>query len=148
MKIVVRSSSLLLAFVAILSNARAGRGRAALQRGVVGRLRIGMSLKELLHYAQPARMDHSDGNTVTLLVDKESTNAPALSAYISDGSISQFQVFSDKFRTDIGIGVGSSLEELRSCYDISRAGTDFAYVESLKMRFEIREGKIGSILVS
>ena len=148
MKIIVRSSSLLLTFVAIVSNAKLGRVEAALRRGIVGRLHIGMSLKELLQDAQPATVDHSDEKTVKLYLDPKKENPPALSADLTNGSVSQFQVLSDQFRTDIGIGVGASLQHLAKFYEISWREPDFAYVESLKMRFEIRDGKVASILVS
>lgn len=148
MKVIVRSSSLLLTFVAILSNARVGRWEAALRRGTVGRFRVGMSLKELLQYAQPATVDHSDETTVRLYFDSNTAHAPALSVDITDGAVSQFHVRSDKFRTDIGIGVGATVEDLANFYEISWREPDFAYVESLDMRFEIRDGKVASILVS
>src|ERR1700682_3481630 len=98
MKVVVRSSSLLLTFVAIMSNAKLGRVEAALRRGIVGRLRIGMSLKELLQDAPSATVDHSDGKTVKLYLNPETRDLPAVSADITNGSVSQFQVLSDTFR--------------------------------------------------
>src|SRR5713226_8572465 len=104
MKIIVRSSSLLLTFVAILSNARMSRVEAALRRGIVGRWRIGMSLKELLQDAQPATVEQSDEKTVKFYLDRETGHPPALSADLTNGSVSQFQVLSGNFRTDIGIG--------------------------------------------
>ena len=148
MKIIVRSSSLLLTFVAILSNARMSRVEAALRRGIVGRWRIGMSLKELLQDAQPAIVEQSDEKTVKFYLDRKTGQPPALSADLTNGSVSQFQVLSGNFRTDIGIGVGATLEDLANFYEISWREPDFAYVESLRMRFEIREGRIASILVS
>jgi hypothetical protein len=148
MKVIVRSSSLLLTFVAIMSNAKLGRVEAALRRGIVGRLRIGMSLKQLLQDAQPATVDHSDEKTVKLYFNPDTGDPPALSADITNGSVSQFQVLSGNFRTDIGIGVGASVEDLSNFYEIAWREPDFAYVDSLKMRFEIRDGKVASILVS
>jgi hypothetical protein len=148
MKIIVRSSSLLLTFVAILSNAKMCRVEAALRRGIVGRLRIGMSLKELLQDAQPATVDQPDEKTVKLYFDPDTGHPPALSADLTNGSVSQFQVLSENFRTDIGIGVGATLEDLANFYEISWREPDYAYVDALKMRFEIRDGKVASILVS
>src|SRR5437588_9311107 len=141
MKLVVRSSSLLLAFVAILSNAKKCRVEAALRRGIVGRLRIGMSLKELLEEAQPALINQTDEKSVKLFFDPDTAQPPAISADLTNGSVSQFQVLSGKFRTDIGIGVGATLEDLANFYELSWREPDCAYVESLKMRFEIRDGK-------
>ena len=148
MKVIVRSSSLLLTVVAILSDAKMSRVEAALRRGIVGRWRIGMSLKELLQDAQPAIVEQPDEKTVKFYFDRRTGEPPALSADLTNGSVSQFRVFSANFRTDIGIGVGATLEDLANFYEISWREPDFAYVEALRMRFEIRDGKVASILVS
>ena len=148
MKVVLRSSSLFLTLIAIVSQTKVARVEAALRRGVVGRLRIGMSIQELQAKVQPAVVEDAAHKIVTVYYGSNSGEQPTLRADITNGVVSQFQIFSQRFRTDIGIGVGATLTELARFYHIAWREPGFAYVDSLRMRFEIREGKVASILVS
>ncbi len=148
MKVVLRSSSLFLTSVAIVSQTKIARGEAALRRGVVGRLRIGMTVRELETTVQPAVLDDSAERSVMVYYGSNSGEQATLKGDITDGVVSQFQIFSHRFRADIGIGVGATLAELSRFYQIAWKEPGFAYVDSLKMRFEIREGKVASILVT
>ncbi len=64
MKVVLRSSSLFLTLIAIVSQTTIARIEAALRRGVVGRLRIGMTVRELETAVQPAVLDDSAERSV------------------------------------------------------------------------------------
>lgn len=148
MKVVLRSSSLFLTLIGIVSNAKVAKVEAALRRGAVGRMRIGMSLEQLEATIQPAVVDGSLDRKVNIYLGANHGNSPIVTANIENGFVAQFKVFSQRFRTDIGIGVGTSLRELSRCYAIAWLEPGWAYVDSLRMRFEIREGKVASILVS
>ena len=148
MTVVLRSSSLFLKLIAILSQTKVARVEGALRRGVVGRLRIGMTFRELKSTVQPAVLDGESEKTVTIYYGSNSGEQPTLKADITNGVVSQLRIFSQRFRTDIGIGVGATLTELSRFYRIAWSKPGLAYVDSLRMVFEIREGKIASILVS
>src|SRR5947209_14742761 len=93
MQVVLRSSSLFLTLVGIVSNARVAKVEATLRRGVVGRLRVGMSVEELEAEAQPAVLDDSSANSVKIYFGSNSGEQPTLSADIADGVVSQFRIF-------------------------------------------------------
>lgn len=116
---------------------------AALRRGAVGRMRIGMTIAELEASAKPSSLNGPAEEKLSICVG----GTPIATADITNGSVSRFCILSRAFRTDIGIGVGATLRDLARFYRLSWVGPGWAYVDSLKMRFEIRDGRVASILV-
>ena len=147
MKLILHSSSLLLTIIGIIGNLKLARAGGVLRRGAVGRLRIGMRLGEVLAEIPGDWTARLENHTVRIYSSKES-NQLRLIGDVTNGAISQFQVFSEQFRTDVGIGIGSTLTELGRFYQTSSREPGYAYVEPLHMRFEIRDDKIITVLVS
>jgi hypothetical protein len=138
MKVVLRSSSLPLTLLGILMNVGVARVDTGLRRGIVGRLRIGMSVEEV-----QAELG-ADPAVNSLVAGPE----PGIAAEFLNGSLVRCQVVSRRYRTPEGIGVGSSGPDLERAYSLIWEEPGVAYIKSLRMRFIIQEGKIAKILVS
>ncbi len=124
------------------------RAEAALRRGSVGRMRIGISVEELRANAKPTIVGRLTDEKLTVYVSPNSSSNPILTANITDGTVSRFRILSQRFSTDIGIGVSATLRDLSRFYRIAWVAPGCAYVDSLKIRFEIRDGKIALMLAT
>jgi hypothetical protein len=133
MKVVLRSSSLPLTILGILTNVGVVRVDTVLRRGLVGRLRIGMSAEEA---------------KAELGIDPGGSSDPDVTMDFLNGSLVRCQVLSRRYRTVEGIGVGSSSAEVELLYPLTWEEPGVAFVESLHMRLVIQQGKIVKILVS
>lgn len=85
---------------------------------------------------------------MTVYCGSNSGEQPTLKAAITNGIVSQVQIFSRRFRTDIWNWRRRDIERALAFLSHRLEEPGFAYVDSLRMRFEIREGRIASILVS
>jgi hypothetical protein len=138
MKVVLRSSSLPLTLLGILMNVGVARVDTGLRRGIVGRLRIGMTVDEV-----QAELG-VEPNGGSLAMGPEA----GVAAEFLNGSLVRCQVMSRRYRTPEGIGVGSDSAELHRVYTVIWEEPGVAFVKSLRMRFLIQDGKVGKILVS
>ncbi len=138
MKVVLRSSSLPLTLLGILTNAGVSRVDAGLRRGTVGRLRIGMSVEDV-----KAELG-ADSNGGAIAIGAE----PGVTAEFVNGSLVRCQVLSKRYRTPEGIAVGSPSSDLERVYPLLWEEPGVAFVKALRMRFFVQEGKIVKILVS
>jgi hypothetical protein len=137
MKVVLRSSSLPLTLLGILMNVGVARVDTGLRRGIVGRLRIGMSIEEV-----QAELGADPGG------DSPAATDPPVAPEFFNGALVRCQVLSRRYRTPEGIGVGSLSTDMARCYPVVWEEPGVAFVKSLRMRFLIQDGKIAKILVS
>ena len=123
MKIVLRGSSFLAALLGGKRNGP-GSGKApVLKLGSAGNVRVGM----------PASDVKASGRD--------------LSFEIEGGVVHAIRVHSRRYKTEAGIGIGDSAIALANHYPI-RWTEDIAEVDDLNMKFQIREDRIVSILIS
>jgi hypothetical protein len=121
-------------------NVGVARVDTGLRRGVVGRLKIGMSVDE-------ARKELGvDSNDKSMIIGP--ATEPDVAVEFLNGSLVRCQVMSRRYRTTDGIGVGSSSADLERLYALVWEEPGMAFVKSLQMRFVVQEGKISRILVS
>jgi len=73
---------------------------------------------------------------------------PDLEIDTANGAVTAIRVYSRRYKTDAGIGVGDSIVTLANRYPIRWRSDDAAEVEDLKMRFYVENETITSILVS
>jgi hypothetical protein len=139
MKVVLRSSSLPLTLLGILMNVGVARVDTGLRRGIIGRLRIGMSID-----AVKAELGVASNGGGSLALGPE----PGVAAEFLNGSLIRCQVMSRRYRTPEGIGVGSASADLERAYPLVWEEPGVAFVKSLRMRFLVQDGKVGRILVS
>lgn len=123
MKVVLRGSSFLASLLGSKSNARIPAAPPLLRRGSAGDVQIGMPAGSL----KVRRRD--------------------LSLEIENGVVTAIQVHSRRYETEAGIGVGDSLFRLANHYPIRWAEDHVAEVDDLRMRFQIAEDRIVSILI-
>ena len=71
-----------------------------------------------------------------------------LTCEIENGVVSAIRVHSRRYKTEAGIGVGDSVIALANTYPIRWTGDHIAEVDDLKMKFQIEEERIVSILIS
>ena len=140
MKVVLRSSSLPLTLLGIIMNAGVGRVDTGLRRGIVGRLRIGMSVEDVMAELGSEELDSS--GAIGAGPD------PDVAVEFLNGSLVRCRVMSRKYRTPDGIGVSSTLMELEHAYPLVWEEPGVAYAKSLHMRFEVNDGRVTRILVS
>jgi hypothetical protein len=138
MKVVLRSSSLPLTLLGILMHVGVARVDTGLRRGIVGRLRIGMSIEEV-----QAELGADPGGG-----SPETAADPPVAPEFLNGALVRCQVLSRRYRTPEGIGVGSLSTDMARCYPVVWEEPGVAFVKSLRMRFLIQDAKIAKILVS
>jgi len=124
MKVVLRGSSLLAKLLG------EGKGRASadqpavLSPGSAGGVHIGMPAAQV------------------------KTRRKDISCEIENGVVHAICVHSRRYKTDAGIGVGDSAIALANQYTIRWTGDHTAEVDELKMRFQIEQDRIVSIVIS
>lgn len=83
---------------------------------------------------------------IAVFLSDEGFNKPALFAEIDNGKIFRFHVYNARFKTNDGIGVDSTLGDIRKSYNIDAIGYAegkiYALVDSLEMSFEINYADI------
>ena len=124
MKVVVRGSSFLAMLLGSKANAPVSGAAPLLQRGFAGGVRIGM----------PA---------IGLNVPRRE-----LSIEAENGVVTAIRVHSRRYKTETGIGVGDSLIKLANQYPIRWTDDHEAEVDELKMKFQVKEDRIVSVLIS
>jgi len=123
MKVVLRGSSLLAKLLTSKSTASADEP-PVLGPGAAGNVRIGMPAAQL----KARRRD--------------------ISCEIENGLVNAITVHSRRYKTETGIGVGDSAIALANHYPIRWTGDHVAEVDELKMKFQIEQDRIVSILIS
>jgi hypothetical protein len=124
MKVVLRSSSFLAMLLGSKANASVSDAPPLLQRGFAGGVRIGM----------PA---------VGLKVPRRE-----LSIEAENGVVTAIRVHSRRYKTETGIGIGDTLIKLANQYPMRWNDDHEAEVDELKMKFQVKDDRIVSILIS
>lgn len=147
MKIVLRSSSLLFSVLGITANAPVSKVQPILRRGSVDGLNIGTPVQELLaEFGKKLQVDEKTGRLEAFLASPLQRRAD-LSFETKDGVVTAIRVYSRRYKTESGIGVGDALLTLANQHQIHWTDDDIAAVDDLKMRFQVKEDRIISILV-
>src|SRR5579862_9263162 len=121
MKVILRSSSLPLALIGILTNIGVSRVDTGLRRGMAGRLRIGMTVEEL----EPELGLQAPGDSVLLGNGIE----PDVTGQLLNGLLVRCRVNSRKCRTPAGIGGGSSEAQLVAAHEVVWEEPGVAFVK-------------------
>lgn len=147
MKIVLRSSSLLFSLLGITANAPMSKVQPVLRRGSADGIDIGTSAKQLLEeFGTKLQLDEKTGRLEAFLASPLQRR-PDLSFEIKDGVVSAIKVYSRRYKTESGIGVGDALLTLANQHQIHWTDDNIAEVDELKMKFQIQDDRIISILV-
>ena len=124
----------------------------ALGVGKAGEIHIGLPFEDLQKKFSNVLLSSEiiDGERTTLAVIYPDNNKknPPVKIQLSSGKIrlvSIINIYDPNYKTDKKIGVGSTIEDVRSQYAISDVriidGVPFMVVKSLRMMFEIEVGK-------
>ena len=124
MKVVLRGTSFLAVLLGSKANAPPSGAPPLLQPGFAGGVHIGMPAVGL-------KVPHRE-----------------LSIEADNGVVTAIRVHSRRYKTETGIGVGDSLIKLANQYPIRWTEDHEAEVDELKMKFQVKEDRIVSILIS
>ncbi len=149
MRIVLRSSSLLFSLLGITANAPVHKVVPVLRRGSAGRIRIGAAPEELFAvFGKNLKVDGKTGTVEAFSASPMLQRRPDLSFQLENGVVTSIKVFSRRYKTEAGIGVGDSLVTFANHYAIRWPEDNLAEVEALNMKFRAENGRIAWILLS
>lgn len=146
MKVVLRSSSLLFSLLGIASNASVHKVRPMLRRGSVDGAHVGMSEGELIaEFGKQIKFEET--GRANAFLASELQHRPDLSFDIENGVVTSIRVYSRRYKTDTGVGVGDDLRVLARQHQIRWTDDDVAEVDDLKMKFQVQGDRIASIVI-
>ena len=120
-----------------------------LRRGSAGRIRIGVAPDELFaEFGKNLKVDRKAGTVEAFSASPLLQRRPDLSFQLENGVVASIKVFSRRYKTEEGIGVGDSLVTLANHYSILWAEDNLAQVEALNMKFRAEGGQITWILLT
>jgi hypothetical protein len=147
MKVVLRSSSLLFSLLGIAANAPVSKVQPLLRRGSADGIDIGTSAKQLLEeFGAKLHLDEKTGRLEAFLASPLQRR-PDLSFDIKRGVVASIKVYSRRYKTETGVGVGDALLTLVNQHQIHWIDDDIAEADDLKMKFQVQDDRIISILV-
>ena len=147
MKVVLRSSSLLFSLLGIAVNAPMTKVQPLLRRGSADGIDIGTSARQLLdEFGAKLQLDDKTGRLEAFLASPLQRR-PDLSFEMKEGVVIAIKVYSRRYKTESGIGVGDTLVMLANQHVIHWVDDDIAEVADLKMKFQVQDDRIISILV-
>ena len=149
MRIVLRSSSLLFSVLGITANVPVHKVVPVLRRGSADRIRIGAAASELFGiFGKNLKVDRKSGTIDAFLASPLLQRRPDLSFQLENGVVTSIKVFSRRYKTEAGIGVGDSIVTLANRYQVRWPQDGLAEVETLSMKFRIENDRIAWILLS
>lgn len=147
MRVVLRSSSLLFSLLGIAMNAPLHKVRPILRRGSADGVSIGMTVDELQNlFGNRMKIDAKTSHADVFLAPEFQQRAD-LSFEIQNGAVRAIRVYSRRYKTDAGIGVGDDPSALAAHYDIRWTDDNLAEVDDLSMKFEIRDDRIAAVVI-
>jgi hypothetical protein len=148
MRVVLRSSSLLFSLLGIAMNVPLHKVRPVLRRGSADGVRIGMTLGELASlFGKRMKIDERTSRADVFLAPEFQQRAD-LSFETENGTVSAIWVYSRRYKTEAGIGVGDEPSALAAHYRIRWTDDNLAEVDDLSMKFEIRDDRIAAVIIS
>lgn len=148
MKIVLRSSSLLFTLLGITLNAPVSKVRELLRRSSAGQVRLGMPIGEVLEEFGERAKVHPERDVVDVYFASHMQRRPDLSLSLSDGAVKSIRVYSRRYKTEAGIGVGDALFSLANAHQVKWLDDRTVENSDLGMRFDIEDDRITSVLIS
>lgn len=148
-RIVLRSSSLLFSVLGITANAPVHKVLPVLRRGLAGRIGIGASAADLFTiFGKNLKVDRKSGTVDAFSASPMLQRRPDLSFQLENGIVASIKVFSRRYKTERGVGVGDSLITVANHYQVRWPQDNLAEVETLNMKFRIENDRIVWILLS
>ena len=148
-RIVLRSSSLLFSLLGITANAPVHKVLPILRRGSAGRIGIGTAAADLFAiFGKNLKVDSKSGTIDAFSASPMLHRRPDLSFQLENGLVTSIKVFSRRYKTESGVGVGDSLITLANRCQIRWPQDNLAEVETLNMKFRIENDRIVWILLS
>ncbi|MGA2598043.1 MAG: hypothetical protein ABSH09_13755 [Bryobacteraceae bacterium] len=149
MRIVLRSSSLLFSVLGITANVPVHKVVPVLRRGFAGRIRIGAAAGDLFAlFGKNLKVDRKSGTIDSFSASPLLQRRPDLSFQLENGLVTSIKVYSRRYKTEFGIGVGDNPAALSNHYRIRWPEDTLAEVETLNMKFRIENDRIVWILLS
>lgn len=149
MRIILRSSSLLFSLLGITANAPVHKVVPVLRRGSADRIRIGAAPDDLFAaFGKNLKVDRKAGTVEAFTASPILQRRPDLSFRLENGVVASITVFSRRYKTEAGVGVGDGVVSLANSYQIRWPEDGVAEVENLNMKFRVENDRITWILIS
>jgi hypothetical protein len=147
MKVVLRSSSVLLSLLGMTAKAPLSRARSILRRGSTDSVRIGMSVIDLLaEFGSQVEIDEAAGRANIFLASAKQRR-PDLMLEIRDGVVTSIRIYSSRYKTESGVGPGDGIITLGSQYQMHWKDDNTAVVRELNMEFQVEKDRVVSVLI-